>query len=117
MPRPTLIRSTLLAVALMAIAVGMAACTSPLTTFEPASDAADRILTLYILVIVAATIVGVLVLGAMVFILIKFRARPGRKAQQIHGNNALEIAWTIAPILVLVAITVPTMVAATMTRM
>ncbi|MCI0778790.1 MAG: cytochrome c oxidase subunit II [Chloroflexi bacterium] len=110
MPRPTLIRSTLLVIALMAIAVGMAACTSPLTTFEPASDAADRILTLYILIIVAASIVGVLVLGAMAYILIKFRARPGREAQQIHGNNKLEIAWTIAPILVLVAITIPTMV-------
>ena len=110
MPRPTLIRPTLLAVALMAIAVGMAACTSPLTTFEPASDAADRILSLYILITVAASIVGILVLGAMAYILVKFRARPGRKAQQIHGNNKLEIAWTIAPILVLVAIAIPTMV-------
>ncbi len=110
MPRPTLIRSTLLAVVLMAIAVGTAACTTPQTTFEPASDAADRILTLYIFISVAAGIVGVLVLGAMVYILIKFRARPGRKAQQIHGNNALEIAWTIAPVLVLVVIAIPTMI-------
>ena len=110
MPRTTLIRPTLLAVALMAIAVGMAACTSPLTTFEPASDAADRILTLYILVTVAASIVGILVLGAMAYILVKYRARPGRRAEQIHGNNRLEIAWTIAPILVLVVIAIPTMV-------
>ncbi len=110
MPRPTLIRSTLLAVALMAIAVGLAACTSPLTTFEPASDAADRILTLYIFITVAASIVGILVLGAMVYILVKYRARPGHKAQQIEGNNKLEIAWTIAPVLVLVVVAVPTMI-------
>ena len=110
MPRPTLTRSTLLAVVLMAIAVALAACTSPQTTFEPASDAADRIFSLYIFITIAAGIVGVLVLGAMAYILIKFRARPGRAAQQIHGNNALEIAWTIAPIVVLVIIAIPTMV-------
>ncbi len=110
MPRPTLTRSTLLAVVLMAIAVGMAACGGPLTTFEPASDAAERIFSLYIFITVLASAVGILVLGAMAYILIKFRARPGRKAQQIHGNNKLEIAWTIAPILVLVVVAVPTMI-------
>ncbi len=110
MPWPTLIRSTQLAVVLMAIAAGLAACTSPLTTFEPASDAADRILSLYIYITVLASIVGILVLGAMAYIIVKFRARPGRKAQQIHGNNTLEIVWTIAPILVLVAVAIPTMI-------
>ena len=110
MPRPTLIRPTLRAVALMALAVGLAACTSPQTTFDPRSDAADRIFDLYIMVIWAAGIVGFLVLGGMAYILIKFRARPGRKAQQIHGNNALEIAWTIIPILILVVIAIPTMI-------
>ena len=110
MPRPTLIRPTLLAVALIAVAIGLAACTSPQTTFDPRSDAADRIFDLYIMVIWAAGIVGFLVLGGMAYILIKFRARPGRKAQQIHGNNALEIAWTIIPILILVVIAIPTMI-------
>ena len=110
MPRPTLTRSTLLAVVLMVIAAGLAACSSPQTTFEPRSDAADRIQTLYIFVTVAASLVGLVVLGAMAYILIKFRARRGHTARQIHGNNALEIAWTIAPILVLLVIVVPTMV-------
>ena len=110
MSRPTLTSSTLLAVVLMAIATGMAACTSEQTTFEPASDAAERIFSLYIFITVLASAVGILVLGAMAYILVKFRARPGRKAQQIHGNNKLEIAWTIAPILVLVAVAIPTMI-------
>ena len=110
MPRWSLSRSTLQAVALMAIAIGLAACSSPQTTFEPRSDAADRIQSLYILVTVAASVVGILVLGAMAWLLIKFRARPGRRAQQIHGHTGLEIAWTIAPILVLLIIGIPTMI-------
>ena len=110
MPRLSLTRSTLLAVALTAVAVGLAACTSPQTTFDPRSDAADRIHDIYLLVTWAASLVGIAVLGAMAYILIKYRARAGRRAEQIHGNNALEIAWTIAPIIVILIIVIPTMV-------
>ena len=107
MVRLSRFRRPLLATLLIAIA-GSAACSSPQTTFEPRSDAADGIQSLYIFVIIAASIVGAAVLAAMVYIMVRFRARPGHKAQQIHGNTTLEIVWTIAPIVVLVAITVPT---------
>ena len=102
-------RTTLLAALATALFLaGFAACSNPLTTFEPRSDAADRIHTLYIIVIVAASLVGAVVLGAMAYILVRFRERPGRVADQTHGHTKLEIAWTIAPILVLVAIGIPT---------
>ena len=86
------------------------ACDTPQTTFEPRSDAAQRVHSIYIFVIVAASIVGFLVLAAMAYILVRYRERPGRAAQQIHGNNTLEITWTVIPILILVAIAVPTII-------
>jgi cytochrome c oxidase subunit 2 len=89
--------------------LALAGCDSPQNTFSPRSDVADSIMTVYVLVTVLASIVGFAVLVAMVWLIVKFRARPGVQARQIHGNNKLEIAWTIAPVLVLIMIAVPTM--------
>jgi cytochrome c oxidase subunit 2 len=102
-------RSTILAGALTALLfLVLAACTSPQNTFEPRSNEAESVLTIYIVVIAAASFVGAAVTIAVIIALIRFRARPGHKARQIHGNNKLEIAWTIAPIFVLMTIAFPT---------
>jgi cytochrome c oxidase subunit 2 len=95
---------------LSVLALGiLSACSSPQNTFDTHADAADNILTIYIIVLVAASLVGAAVLVAMAWLLIKFRDRPGAVARQIHGNIKLEIAWTIAPIFVLLIIGIPTM--------
>ena len=100
----TLRRLLYFALAAVALVAVLASCDTPLTTFEPRSDATQRVHTIYIFVIVAASIVGFLVLAAMAYILWKYRERPGHTAQQIHGNTTLEITWTVIPILILVAI-------------
>jgi cytochrome c oxidase subunit 2 len=103
---------SLLAAAFVALAlVGLAGCSTPQTTFEPQSDAAERIHAVYILVVVLASIVGAGVLGVMIFTLIHFRARPGRVAAQTHGNTLLEIAWTVLPVGILLIITIPSVLA------
>lgn len=35
---------------------------------------------------------------ALVYFIIKYRAREGRKAKQIEGNNTLEVVWTVIPL-------------------
>ena len=100
-----------LALLVVAFAVFLAACSAPQTTFEPRSDQADVIQTLYILIIVVSGAIGALVLGAMAYLLFRFRAKPGVPARQIHGNSALEVAWTLAPIAALVMVGVPTVFA------
>jgi len=50
--------------------------------------------------ITAVACVGVLL--GMVYIIFKYRARPGRRAVYSHGNTTLEIIWTIVPALVFV---------------
>ncbi len=96
---------------LIVLIAALTACTSPQTTFSPKSEAAGRIHTLYILITVMASLVGAAVLGALAYALIKFRARPGRTASQVHGNTKLEIAWTLAPVAVMLIIGAPTIVA------
>lgn len=100
-------RPVALALLSVALIVALAACTAPQSTFEPRSDATDKIQTLYILIIAVSGAIGAAVLGALVFLLIRFRAKPGVPARQIHGNNTLEVIWTIVPILILVMVGVP----------
>lgn len=104
------VRPTSLMVALVALLLlALAGCDSPQNTFNPKSDVADSIMSIYVLVTVAASLVGFAVLVAMGWLLFRFRAKPGVPARQIHGNNKLELAWTIAPVFVLLLIGIPAM--------
>jgi cytochrome c oxidase subunit 2 len=74
------------------------------------SPNADDIKTLYILVFCIALVVWIGVEGVIIWSLIKYRARRGRVAAQIHGNTRLEIGWTVGAALILVLITAVTFV-------
>jgi cytochrome c oxidase subunit 2 len=46
----------------------------------------------------------ILVETLLVVFIVRYRQRPGRRAVYTHGNTALEIAWTIAPAVILVVL-------------
>ena len=48
--------------------------------------------------------------GALVYSVYKFRAKKNPVAAQIHGNTRLEIGWTVGAALILVVLTVVTFV-------
>jgi cytochrome c oxidase subunit II len=81
----------------------------PQTALRPLSDFArigDDIQnnTLY-----WATGVFVLVEGALLYAIFRFRGRPDDpEPRQVHGNTVIEIIWTVIPALILAAIAVPT---------
>jgi cytochrome c oxidase subunit II len=82
---------------------------SPLTTFKPAGEIADRIDGLFWPVFWIATAIFVLVQGAILVAAFLFRDRPGRKEpKQTHGNAKLEVTWTVIPALILAGIAIPT---------
>lgn len=58
------------------------------------SPNADRIHTLYAVVFGVGVVIFIAVFGALVYAMVKFRARPGAVPEQIHGNTRLEIGWT-----------------------
>jgi cytochrome c oxidase subunit II len=71
---------------------------------------ANDIAELYALILVMATIVFIGVEGALITFLIRFKARRGRVAAQIHGNTRLEIGWTLGAAVILVFITIVTFI-------
>ncbi|MGI8413916.1 MAG: cytochrome c oxidase subunit II [Solirubrobacteraceae bacterium] len=72
------------------------------------SPNADDIAALYKITLYIATVVFVIVEGALVYSLYKFRAKKGAVAAQIHGNTRLEIGWTLGAALILLVLTVIT---------
>jgi len=87
-------------------------CTTgdPQSTFAPEGDVADRQRDLFNMVLWPAIFIMVLVLGGLVYIAVRFRRRSADEPPpvQTHGNTRLEIAWTIAPAILLLIIAVPT---------
>ncbi len=80
----------------------------PLTTFDPAGPFAERIDGLFWPVFWIATVVFILVQGAIIVAVILFRDKKGRKEpKQLHGNAKLEVLWTIIPAVILAGIAVP----------
>jgi cytochrome c oxidase subunit 2 len=79
-------------------------------SFAPKGDSANKIFGLFWPVAIVAVVIGVLVIAATVFFALRFRYRPGRNEnpRQTHGNTKLEIAWTIAPAVILMIVAVPT---------
>lgn len=77
----------------------------PPSPLVPASPQAAMIADLYWLIFWMAVAVFVLVEGLLIYSALRFRRQAETEMPtQIHGNTRLEIAWTIAPALIIAAI-------------
>jgi cytochrome c oxidase subunit 2 len=74
------------------------------------SPNASGIRTLYILIAILGLIIFIGVEGLLIYSMIRFKARKGATAAQIHGNTQLEIGWTVGAAVILIFITVFTFV-------
>ncbi len=94
-----------------AFAIAAVSCNEahPNTTLVPHSDFGREIDFLWNRLLLLGTIVFVLVEGALIFIVIKYRRRENQPTPpQTHGSTMLEITWTLIPAVILVFIAVPT---------
>jgi cytochrome c oxidase subunit 2 len=73
---------------------------------DPQGPMARSIADLYWLMFGAAILVLAIVVGALVVAGIRFRERPGHQARQYHGNNLLELIWTVVPTLMVISFSV-----------
>jgi cytochrome c oxidase subunit II len=105
----TLARAIAAALAALLVVAGPASADlfTPESGGSPNADAID---TLYKLILAIAVVVFVGVEAALIWALIKFKARKGAVAAQIHGNTRLEIAWTAIPALILIFLIVFTFI-------
>ena len=62
---------------------------------------------LHMTILYVVTVIGILVFGAMFWSIYHHRKSKGAVAAQFHHNTFAEIAWTVIPIIILVAMAVP----------
>jgi cytochrome c oxidase subunit 2 len=82
-----------------------------LAFFTPQSGGspnANEIDSLYKVTLYIALAIFVAVIGALAYALVKFRARKGARPAQIRGNTRLEVGWTVAAAVILIALAVLT---------
>jgi cytochrome c oxidase subunit 2 len=95
--------------AALAIIAGACSGPHPNTTFTPHSELGRDIDALWDRLLLLGTIVFVLVEGALIFVIIRYRHRDSTdKPPQTHGSTKLEILWTLIPAVILVFIAIPT---------
>jgi cytochrome c oxidase subunit II len=104
-------RSRLRAVAVAGLAaVGLSACAqnAPQDTWAPAGDNAQKIHDLQWPVFLVAGIVGVIVMLAVAYCVVKFKDRGQPIPEQTHGKAWLEYLFIAIPAVILVGVAVPT---------
>ncbi|CAN5650601.1 cytochrome c oxidase subunit II [soil metagenome] len=85
------------------------AADAPQDTLVPEGPAARTIDNLITPIFGIAAVVFVFVLGGILFVALKFRARPSDGddfPEQVHGNTKLEIGWTVVPAIILAGVSV-----------
>ena len=99
------------ALVLVLLVVLLAACTPSheQSTFDASGPVARSQLTLFYWIFWAAVFVFVVVEGALLYAVVRFRRKPGDPdPEQIHGHKPIEIGWTVLPAVVLAVVAVPT---------
>ena len=102
-------RRSLAVVSLCALALAGAASAGNggFAPVEPASPNAERINDSYLWVSIFTGAIFLLVQGSLLWFVFRYRRRRRERSEdgaQVHGNTNLELAWTVAPVFVLVAI-------------
>jgi cytochrome c oxidase subunit 2 len=67
----------------------------------------EQITSFHTYVTIIITLIALFVLGLMVYVMVRFNEKRNPEPTRTTHNTALEIAWTVVPILILVAIAIP----------
>jgi len=76
--------------------------------FQPAaSPIMEQITSFHTYVTIIITLIALFVLGLLVYVMSRFNEKRNPDPSRTTHNTTLEIAWTILPVLILVAIAIP----------
>jgi cytochrome c oxidase subunit 2 len=99
------------ALGLLLAAIALSACEAPGGVSpifpDPVSPNGKNIYDLYVWISIPAIIIFVAVEAALLWVVVRYRRSKqpvGYVPPQIHGNHTVEIAWTIAPLVVVLGI-------------
>jgi cytochrome c oxidase subunit II len=77
------------------------------TLQQAASPVMENIISFHNLLLVIITVITLLVLALLIMVVVKFNARANPVPSRTTHNTLIEVAWTLIPVLILVAIAVP----------
>ena len=80
---------------------------SPTNIFAPASTPAKSIFGLSLFVLAVTGAIFLVVFTLLLYSVVKFRKRKnddGREPPQVYGSNQVELAWTVIPVLIVMAL-------------
>jgi cytochrome c oxidase subunit 2 len=79
-------------------------------TLVPHSDLTTGVMDVYSLVFWWTLFLFIVVQGGLIYIVMRFKAKgePTELPEQIHGHPTLEMAWTVAPVFILISFAIPT---------
>jgi cytochrome c oxidase subunit II len=80
---------------------------SPTNIFAPVTTPGDSILRLSIFVIVTVAAIFLVVFALLACAAVRFRSKPrddGSEPAQIYGSTQVELAWTVIPVVIVVAL-------------
>jgi cytochrome c oxidase subunit 2 len=76
--------------------------------FQPAaSPIMEQIHSFHTYVTIIITLIALFVLGLLVYVMARFNEKRNPEPSRTTHNTPLEIAWTVVPVLILVAIAIP----------
>jgi cytochrome c oxidase subunit 2 len=84
-----------------------AAQLSPTNIFAPASTPAKSIFGLSLFVLAVTGAIFLVVFTLLLYSVVKFRRKrndDGREPPQVYGSNQVELAWTVIPVLIVMAL-------------
>ncbi|MFO1172644.1 MAG: cytochrome c oxidase subunit II [Hyphomicrobiaceae bacterium] len=72
-----------------------------------ATDIADQIHSFHNGLFLLITAITLLVLGLLIYVMLRFNSRANPTPSHTHHNTLIEVIWTVAPILILVFVAIP----------
>src|SRR5438309_7023026 len=78
-----------------------------ITLQEAATPVMENIISFHNLLLVIITVITLFVLALLVIVVVKFNAKPNPVPSKPTHTSLIEVAWTLIPVLSLVAIAVP----------
>lgn len=82
----------------------LSGCTQRFGMPRPVTEQGDDVLSLWLFCLYAAFAIGVLVFGFLLYSIVRHRRRNDELPKQTEGNVALEITWTIVPLIIVVVL-------------
>lgn len=71
--------------------------------YKNLTNYSDKVDDAFLFILAITIFFFVAITAATIVFLVKYRAKEGRKASQIEGNNTLEVIWTVIPLILVLA--------------